>query len=115
MTTFHARLLLGAAALALTGTALAQTAPAKGPRYGSFGVDLTAQDASVKPGDDFWTFANGAWDKRTAIAPDRTSAGVSVVLVDEAELQVRQILDDAVRNAGAVGAGAEQLGELMAA
>jgi len=30
----------------------------------------------VKPGDDFWTYANGAWDARTEIAPDRASAGV---------------------------------------
>jgi putative endopeptidase len=87
------RLSLGVAALAIAAPSLAQTpAPATasgtaqaGPRYGTFGVDLTAEDTSVKPGDDFWTFANGNWDKRTQIAADRTSAGYMVTLADQAE------------------------------
>lgn len=120
-----ARFAAGAAALALAAPALAQVgalaapaaAPATakaGPRYGSFGIDLTAQDRTVKPGDDFWTFANGAWDKRTQIAADRTSAGFGVQLSDEAETQVRQILDDAARDPAAVGASARQVGDLYA-
>lgn len=89
-------------------------APATGARYGSLGLDLTTQDKTVKPGDDFWTFANGGWDKRTQIAPDRTSAGYGIVLSDEAEANVRKILDDAAANPAAVGAGAKQFGDLYA-
>ncbi|WP_419808917.1 M13 family metallopeptidase [Sphingomonas sp.] len=121
---FHRQSALCGALLLFAGPAMTQTAsptpaqtasqPAAGPRYGSFGVDLTAQDPAVKPGDDFWTFANGAWDRRTAIAADRTSAGVAVVLVDQAELQVRAILDDAAKNPAAIGAGAQQMGDLYA-
>ena len=92
----------------------ASTQTTTGLRYGSWGVDLAARDTTVKPGDDFWTHANGAWDKRTPIAADRASAGVGVVLVDQAELQVRAILDDAAKNPAAVGAGAQQLGDLYA-
>lgn len=121
-----ARLALGTAVFALVAPAAAQTgtpapaatpaaAPAKaGPRYGSFGVDLAARDTAVKPGDDFWTYANGTWDKSTPIAADRQSAGPAVVLVDEAELQVRQILTDAAANPAAVGAGAQQIGDVYA-
>ena len=113
-----ARLSLGVAALAIAAPSLAQTAaPAAaaaqtGPRYGTFGVDLTAEDKTVKPGDDFWTFANGNWDKRTQIAADRTSAGYMVTLADEAEGQVRDILTDAARDPNAVGAGGRQIGDL---
>ena len=32
-------------------------------------------DKSVKPGDDFWAYVNGTWDKNTQIAADRASAG----------------------------------------
>ena len=32
--------------------------PAK-PELGAWGVDLTAMDRSVKPGDDFFSFVNG--------------------------------------------------------
>ena len=87
---------------------------ATGLRYGTFGVDLAARDMAVKAGDDFWMHANGTWDKTTPIAADRTSAGVGVVLVDQAEAQVRAILDDAAKNPAAVGAGAQQLGDLYA-
>ncbi|WP_425230646.1 M13 family metallopeptidase [Sphingomonas sp.] len=104
--------------LLVTGTALTLSAAAftqsTGPRYGSFGVDLTAEDPSVRPGDDFWTFANGAWDRRTEIAADRSSAGVGVVLVDQAEQQVRAILEEAQRDPAAIGTGARQMGDLYA-
>lgn len=104
-----ARLALGAAALALTAPVVAQTA-----KYGTFGVDLAAQDKSVKAGDDFWAYVNGGWDKATPIAPDRASAGVSVKLVDEAEIAVRAILDDMAKNPAQFGAKGKQIGDLYA-
>src|SRR4029079_17460304 len=56
-----------ASLVALGATAGAQSG-AK-PAYGSWGYDATAMDASVKPGDDFWAYVNGSWDKRAQIAP----------------------------------------------
>jgi len=67
---------------------LTQSSPGTA-KFGRFGIDITAQKAGVKPGDDFWTYANGAWDARTEIAADRASAGVAVGVVDEAEVNVR--------------------------
>jgi len=109
------------AALLLAGVAplAAQTpnpAPAAktGARFGSWGVDLTALDRSVKPGDDFWRYVNGSWDKRTEIPADRSSAGAGVLLVDQAEIQVRTIVEDLAR----VGEGApainRQVGDFYA-
>ncbi|RYD94282.1 MAG: hypothetical protein EOP61_21950, partial [Sphingomonadales bacterium] len=69
----------GAMLLGLAAPAFAQTAPTA-PRYGSFGVDLGAQKKTVKPGDDFWAFANGTWADTVQIAPDRASAGYGVML-----------------------------------
>ena len=106
------RLSIGTAALALAAPALTQSKT--GPVYGTFGIDRTAADTSVKPGDDFWAYANGGWDKRTEIAADRTSAGVGVKLVDQAELQVRDILADAQRDPASVGPGGKQIGDLYA-
>ena len=99
------------ATLLVAGMAVAQTSA---PRVGTFGIDLTAREAGVKPGDDFWTFANGAWDKRTPIPADRSTTGTLVVLTDQAELQVRRIMEDAAANPTAVGAGAGQIGDLYA-
>ncbi|NQW04991.1 MAG: M13 family metallopeptidase [Acidobacteria bacterium] len=100
--------------LACAITACAQEAPAEGPRYGAFGVDLTAQKADTKPGDDFWTFANGAWNDRTEIAADRTSAGVGVILADQAEQQVRDLMTDLAAKPDLYGASGKQIGDMYA-
>ncbi|USI73749.1 M13 family metallopeptidase [Sphingomonas morindae] len=97
---------------ALAGGALA--APAAHPRYGSWGVDYATMDKSVKPGDDFYRYANGTWLKTVRIAPDRSSAGYSNDLVDEAEIAVRQLVEQAMRDPGASPA-ARQVGDFYAA
>jgi putative endopeptidase len=63
--------------LALAGTACAALAavPAEKPTFGTWGIDLTGMDRSVKPGDDFFLYANGAWLKTVEIPADRTSTG----------------------------------------
>lgn len=112
-TSTFARLAAAAAVVALAAPTLAKDAKS-GPRYGTFGVDLTTQNKAIKPGDDFWTFANGAWDKRTQIAADRTSAGYWVVISDEAEQHVRDILTDLAANPASFGASGKQIGDLYA-
>jgi putative endopeptidase len=112
-TSTFARLAAAAAIVALAAPTLAKDAKS-GPRYGTFGVDLTTQNKAIKPGDDFWTFANGAWDKRTQIAADRTSAGYWVVISDEAEQHVRDILTDLAANPASFGASGKQIGDLYA-
>jgi len=105
------RLAAGVAMLAVVAPAWAQTAP----KYGTFGIDLTTKSESVKPGDDFWTYANGGWAAKTEIAADRASAGYSVKLVDEAEVNVRAILDEMAKNPKKYGAKGKQLGDFYAA
>jgi endothelin-converting enzyme/putative endopeptidase len=100
--------------LACAVPVLTQSAPAK-PKYGRFGIDLTSQNPAVKPGDDFWAFANGAWDARTQIAADRASAGNAVNLTEEAEINVRGILDEMARNPAQYGASGKQIGDFYAA
>ena len=84
------------------------------PELGAWGVDLSARDISVKPGDDFWRHANGTWDKTVAIPADRTSTGSFVVLADRAEAQVRAIVEEAAQKGGAKGTPAQQIGDLYA-
>ena len=43
--------------------------------YGTWGFDTAAMDKSVKPGDDFFMYANGNWYKTAVIPPDRSSTG----------------------------------------
>ncbi|RYE03591.1 MAG: M13 family peptidase [Sphingomonadales bacterium] len=108
------RLMAGVALIAGAVPAFAQTAPTA-PRYGAFGIDLSAQKQSVKPGDDFWTYVNGNWDETVQIAPDRASAGYGTQLTLEAEANVRAILDDMAKNPAAYGATGKQVGDYYAA
>ena len=65
------------------GCALAasDTPPTAKPELGTWGVDLTAMDHSVKPGDDFFMFVNGNWMKTTEIPPERSSIGAFQLLI----------------------------------
>ncbi|MBL8770414.1 MAG: peptidase M13 [Phenylobacterium sp.] len=93
-------LLAGAAGLALfTSHAWAADAPdpasLASPRYGTWGFDLSGMDRSVKPGDDFFRFANGAWADRTEIPGDRSRYGNFHKLRELSEARIHAILEDA--------------------
>jgi putative endopeptidase len=85
--------ILALASASLLAIALPASADAQKPVYGDWGYDPSAMDKSVKPGDDFWAYVNGTWDKNTPISPDRASAGPFVTLSDQSEKDVRQIVE----------------------
>src|SRR5579859_4139119 len=62
------------AIFALATIVHAQT-PTQKPTFGAWGVDLSGMAESVKPGDDFFQYANGTWYKNAVIPPDRTGTG----------------------------------------
>jgi endothelin-converting enzyme/putative endopeptidase len=89
---------LFAAALTLAMSLLPAAASPAGPKYGSWGVDYATMDRTVKPGDDFFAYAEGAWLRTAAIQPDKTGAGYSYDLPDLAEKDVLAIVEEAQRN-----------------
>ena len=89
-------------ALLLAGAApiLAQPAAPRPPaasRYAPWGVDLAARDLSIKPGDDFWRYANNSWFRANPIPADRAAWGVGTVLSEDVEAQLREIVETANR------------------
>jgi putative endopeptidase len=84
------RMLARALAAVLCVTAMGTGAAADVP-----GLDLTGQDRSVRPGDDFFRYANGADQDRTVIPADRASFGPQEVIAERLEAQLRAILDEA--------------------
>ena len=68
------------------------TPAAKGERMGTWGFDLSGRDTTVRPGDDFFKWANGAWEARTDIPADRTRYGNFDALRALSEDRVRDIL-----------------------
>ncbi|WP_158912522.1 M13 family metallopeptidase, partial [Caulobacter sp. S45] len=65
------------------------------PHYGSWGFDAGGQDRAVKPGDDFFRYANGGFVDRTAIPADRTRVGAFDALSVLSESRVHAILEQA--------------------
>ena len=80
------------------------------PHYGTWGFDLTGEDATVKPGADFYLHANGEWLKRTAIPADRVRFGNFDTLSILSEARTHALIDDAaagkLADADAVKVGA---------
>ena len=78
--------LVSAIAVAAAGTSYAaEAAPAEDaghPAEGGYSASnvLDGMDRSVRPGDDFFTYANGAWVKETQIPPDLSSWGTLAML-----------------------------------
>src|SRR5581483_6834235 len=80
------------AASALLSAAFA--AVEKKAAFGAWGVDLTGMDLSVRPGDDFFDYANGNWFKRTVIPPDRKSIGSFQQLQIDSENRMKALIAD---------------------
>ena len=87
-------------ALALTGLLTAADAQQAGkPTFGAWGVDLSGMDKSVKPGDDFFDYANGTWFKNAVIPADRTSTGSFQDLAILSEKRMKDIVAELARRA----------------
>ncbi|MFT5705012.1 MAG: putative endopeptidase [Shewanella sp.] len=69
-------------------------ASANKAELGSFGVDLTARNETVKPGDDFFMYSSGTWYDNYIMPADKTRFGAFTGLAERSEKQVKAIIDD---------------------
>jgi putative endopeptidase len=76
--------------------------PATAPKaqIGEFGLDVAGMDRSVEPGDEFYDFASGTWEKTTPIPEDRSAFGMFHVLDDLSTLRTREILEEQAKMPG---------------
>lgn len=80
----------------------------------SSGIQPENMDRSVKPGDNFYLFANGAWMKRTEIPADRTSVGSFTIVADKTDAQMKAIFSDLVAHPAAPGTEQRMVADLYA-
>lgn len=62
------------------------------PRIGTYGFDEQGMDRSVRPGDDFFAYANGTWIKNTPIPADKPAYGSYIQLEDLTNQRIRDLL-----------------------
>ena len=96
------------AAFAVLPLALHAQAPAH------HGVAVADIDTAVKPGDDFFRYADGTWLKHAEIPNDRTSIGVFQTLGDRSNKQVAQIIEEAGQAHAAAGTPTRKIADLYA-
>lgn len=73
---------------------IATTAVTKKAELGSFGVDLTARNKAVKPGDDFFMYASGTWYDNYLMPADKTRYGAFSGLAERSEDDVKAIIEE---------------------
>lgn len=103
MKTFFLSATVGALTLATAAARAEQAAPTAAqtsakPTYGTYGFDTAGMDRSVKPGDDFYEYANGTWAKNTPIPADKSNFGAFTVLEELSQKRTRGILETAQKD-----------------
>ncbi len=98
-------------AVAFTLAACSSAPEAPKPKIGMWGFDLTSMDKSVKPGDDFFRYANGHWLDTYEIPADRSRYGAFDQLAETAEQDVHQIIDELAASNPTPGSVEQKVGD----
>jgi putative endopeptidase len=77
---------------AAAGSGVSGIEAPKALHFGSWGVDVSTRDLSVKPGDDFQRYASGKWMDANEIPADKSQNGVGSELADRNQEQLRAIV-----------------------
>jgi putative endopeptidase len=99
------RVSLGTLALTL----LAHAQPAE---QATHGISIANMDRSVKPGDNFFQYANGAWIKRTVIPADRSRISVFDALNDLSNKRTLTLIEEAGKAKAPAGSNTQKIAEL---
>jgi putative endopeptidase len=82
-------------AFAQTVAPAAAASAAPHAKLGTWGVDLSGRDLSVKPGDDFEKYASGKWLAKAQIAPDKPEVSSFYDLFDLSQEQLKDLITSA--------------------
>ncbi len=87
-------------------------APAEAPKVAAraaSGLDLAGMDHGVSAGDDFYTYANGNWQKSAQIPADRASTGVFLEVFLTAENRLADLVRSLPDTQPAAGSDARRI------
>ncbi|KFZ36656.1 peptidase M13 [Shewanella mangrovi] len=81
---------------AISNNAFANSATEQASASQKVGINLAAMDTSVTPGDDFYNYANGHWQRTTEIPSDRSSTGAFLVAFNATEKHKAELIKELV-------------------
>lgn len=76
--------------------------------------DTAGMDSTVKPGDNFFLYANGKWIKNTEIPKTETGWGSFYTLYNDNIKNLRNILENAAKGNAAKGSNEQKVGDFYA-
>lgn len=109
------KLIIGAvalASLAACGQKAGEQLAAEDAGERHSGILLANMDTSVRPGDDFFSYVNGKWVAETEIPADKSSYSVFASLDDEAQENVKAIIEESATGDFAKGTDEQKVGDL---
>ncbi len=71
-------------------------------------------DRSVRPGDDFYRYANGGWLKKATIPAGQSSFDTRAILTEKTSQRVRNLIQDAAAAQSVRGSIAQKVGDYYA-
>ncbi|MDX9845726.1 MAG: M13 family metallopeptidase [Tenuifilaceae bacterium] len=77
-------------------------------------LDIAHMDLTVKPGVDFFTYANGNWVKNTVIPEDKARYGSFDILQEENNKVLKSILEKAAAKKSKKGSSWQKVGDIYA-
>jgi len=83
------------------------------PKPAAQGLDLAGMDRAVRPGDDFYAHANGAWVKGTKIPSDRSSYGVGETVADLTDQRTAALIRAAAASKAPAGSEQRKIGDFF--
>src|SRR5271170_2054800 len=102
----------GARFCALLLTTQLTTVAQDAPKAKTHGIATANMDPSVKPGDNFYEYANGDWIKRTEIPPDRAGIGVFTTLADLSNKRTAALIEEEAKANAPAGSDARKIADL---
>ena len=103
---------VGSGVLIALASALVIVRAQENEKKGAHGIAVENMDRSVKPGDNFFLYANGSWVKRTEIPADRSRYGVFSALDQESNKRTAALIEEVAKSNAAPGSGPRKIADL---
>jgi len=76
------------------------------------GIIIENMDPSINPGDNFFNYINGSWVKDAVIPPDKSSYGIVSIIREQADENVKNIIEESSDGEFEKGSDEQKVGDL---